>query len=31
MSAIPELRPFDLILPNTPGLDDMYEKPEGLW
>ncbi len=31
MSAIPGLRPFDLILPNTPGLDDMYEKPEGLW
>ncbi|OGD18644.1 MAG: hypothetical protein A2W03_08605 [Candidatus Aminicenantes bacterium RBG_16_63_16] len=31
MSAIPELRPFDLILPNYPGLDDMYEKPEGLW
>jgi hypothetical protein len=31
MNAIPQLRPFDLILPNTPGLDDMYEKPEGLW
>jgi len=31
MSAIPGLRPFDLILPNYPGLDDMYEKPEGLW
>jgi hypothetical protein len=31
ISAIPQLRPFDLILPNYPGLDDMYEKPEGLW
>ena len=31
MSGIPQLRPFDLILPNYPGLDDMYEKPEGLW
>jgi hypothetical protein len=31
LSAIPGLRPFDLILPNAPGLDDMYEKPEGLW
>ncbi len=31
MNAIPQLRPFDLILPNYPGLDDMYEKPEGLW
>ena len=31
ISAIQQLRPFDLILPNYPGLDDMYEKPEGLW
>jgi hypothetical protein len=29
--AIPQLRPFDLIIPNYPGYDDMYEKPEGLW
>ena len=31
INAIPQLRPFDLVLPNYPGLDDMYEKPEGLW
>ncbi len=31
IEAIPQLRPYDLILPNYPGLDDMYEKPEGLW
>lgn len=31
MASIPGLRPHHLILPNYPGLDDMYEKPEGLW
>ena len=31
IAAIPELRPFDFILPNYPSYDDMYEKPEGLW
>ncbi|HOE67049.1 MAG TPA: hypothetical protein PLO62_11040 [Candidatus Hydrogenedentes bacterium] len=31
MLDIRELRPHDLILANAPGLDDMYEKPEGLW
>jgi hypothetical protein len=31
IATIPELRPFDLIIPNYPGYDDMYEKPEGLW
>src|SRR6266496_3642243 len=31
IAAIPELRPHQLILPNYPSYDDMYEKPEGLW
>jgi hypothetical protein len=31
MDSIPGLRPHDFILPNYPSLDDMYEKPEGLW
>jgi hypothetical protein len=31
MASIPGLRPYDFILPNYPSLDDMYEKPEGLW
>lgn len=31
MASVPELRPFDFILPNYPSYDDMYEKPEGLW
>ncbi len=31
IASIPELRPHDFILPNYPGYDDMYEKPEGLW
>jgi hypothetical protein len=31
IQAIPELRPYDFILPNFPSYDDMYEKPEGLW
>lgn len=31
IAALPGLRPYDFILPNYPGYDDMYEKPEGLW
>ncbi len=31
IAAIPQLRPYDFILPNYPSYDDMYEKPEGLW
>lgn len=31
MASIPGLRPYDLIIANYPSLDDMYEKPEGLW
>jgi hypothetical protein len=31
IASLPGLRPFDLILPNYPSYDDMYEKPEGLW
>jgi hypothetical protein len=31
IASIPELRPFQFILPNYPSYDDMYEKPEGLW
>src|SRR5205823_5988077 len=31
IASIKELRPHDFILPNYPGYDDMYEKPEGLW
>jgi hypothetical protein len=31
IQAIPDLRPYDFILPNYPSYDDMYEKPDGLW
>jgi hypothetical protein len=31
IASLPELRPFDFILPNYPSYDDMYEKPAGLW
>jgi len=31
ISSIPGLRPYDFIITNYPSLDDMYEKPEGLW
>jgi hypothetical protein len=31
IASIPGLRPYDFVLPNYPSLDDMYEKPEGLW
>jgi len=31
VASLPGLRPHDFILPNYPGYDDMYEKPEGLW
>jgi hypothetical protein len=31
IDSLPGLRPHDFILPNHPGYDDMYEKPEGLW
>ncbi len=31
IASIPGLRPYDFIIPNYPSLDDMYEKPEGLW
>jgi len=31
IASIPGLRPYDFIIPNFPSLDDMYEKPEGLW
>lgn len=31
MCSIPGLRPYDLIIANYPSLDDMYEKPVGLW
>lgn len=31
IASLPELRPYDFILPNFPSYDDMYEKPEGLW
>ncbi|MCX6624845.1 MAG: hypothetical protein NTY38_28055, partial [Acidobacteria bacterium] len=31
IASIPGLRPHHLILPNYPGLDDMYEEPKGLW
>ena len=31
IASLPGLRPHDFILPNFPGYDDMYEKPEGLW
>jgi hypothetical protein len=31
IASLSGLRPHDFILPNFPGYDDMYEKPEGLW
>ncbi len=31
MTSIAGLRPHVFMLPNYPGYDDMYEKPEGLW
>jgi hypothetical protein len=31
IASIPELRRYDLIITNHPSLDDMYEKPVGLW
>jgi len=31
IASIAELRPHQFILPNYPGYDDMYEKPDGLW
>jgi hypothetical protein len=31
IKSIPQLRPHGLIIPNHPGYDDMYEKPEALW
>jgi hypothetical protein len=31
IAAIPGLRPYHLIIPNYPSLDDMYEEATGLW
>ncbi len=31
IASIPGLRKYDLIITNCPSLDDIYEKPEGLW
>src|SRR5208282_2349388 len=31
IASIPGLRPYAFIIPNYPSLDDMYEKPQGLW
>lgn len=31
IASISELRPHAFIIPNYPGYDDMYEKPEGIW
>ena len=31
IASIPGLRPYAFTIPNYPSLDDMYEKPEGLW
>jgi hypothetical protein len=31
IASLPGLRPYAFIIPNYPSLDDMYEKPEGLW
>ena len=31
IASLPGLRPHALIIPNYPGYDDMYEKPQGLW
>jgi hypothetical protein len=31
IASLPGLRPHAFIIPNYPSLDDMYEKPQGLW
>jgi len=31
IAAIPELRPYDLIITNHPSLDDLYTEPTDLW
>ncbi len=31
LASIPGLRPHDLIIPNYPSYDDMYNEPAGLW
>lgn len=31
IAALPGLRPYDVILTNYPGLDDLYIEPQGLW
>ena len=31
IASIPGLRPHAFTIPNHPSLDDMYEKPQGLW
>jgi hypothetical protein len=31
MQSIPQLRPHDLIIPNYPGYDDMYQEPTSIW
>ena len=31
IASIPGLRPYDLIITNYPGLDDLYTEPKGLW
>ncbi|HTL27709.1 MAG TPA: hypothetical protein VL282_00745, partial [Tepidisphaeraceae bacterium] len=31
MLSIPQLRPHDLIIPNYPGYDDMYQEPTSIW
>ncbi len=31
IASLPGLRPHDFIIANYPGLDDMYEDPEGSW
>jgi hypothetical protein len=31
MASIPQLRPYDFIIPNYPSLDDMYAEMKGIW
>jgi hypothetical protein len=31
IASIPGLRPYAFTIPNYPSLDDMYEKPQGMW
>ncbi|HOW69354.1 MAG TPA: hypothetical protein PKY77_02035 [Phycisphaerae bacterium] len=31
IASIPDLRPHAFIIANAPGLDDIYDKPTGLW